>query len=138
MWNEKSNVKVNKQNTQRQRQMEIQDIKSDVEVTRRKVRCGVLTSAPQRSTTPKASQRWNDLPQAQVERTTLAEYRFVMLCPLSPRHTIDPTALPDGALPNHLTVKDSRRCRWSGAMTWYTSVQLETLNAQLRKQQRHS
>ena len=24
----------------------------------------------------------------------------------------------DGALPNHLTVKDSRRCRWRGAMTW--------------------
>ena len=36
--------------------------------------------------------------------------------PLAVQSTL--SVLSDGALPNHLTVKDSRRCRWSGAMTW--------------------
>ena len=36
------------------------------------------------------SWRWNDLPLAQVEHTTPADYRSVILCPLSPRRTVDP------------------------------------------------
>ena len=36
--------------------------------------------------------------------------------PLAVQSTL--SVLSDGALPNHLTVKDSRRCRWSGAMIW--------------------